>query len=360
MNPPTTGSWLARRFDAVTSRQDELEVALLGDALEWSDRGARHRVDRSGIRQSDRTADGEARFILVEPAGTILTLPREAVPALTASGLLRSAPAATLGALRGVLITGGAIVLIVVGFLLFGLGPLAGVLARMVPADTERALGRATFTQFASGQATTDSLAASGLRKAAMAVAPAGLELQEVALLEDSTIVNAFALPGGYVVVYRGILNRMDDEAELLGVLAHELGHVEARHGVKRIARSAALSLFLSLAFGDAPGAASVLLRNAAQLVSLEYDRDEEREADDFAVATLRQRGLDVGGLARLFEKLERLEGRVDLPAFLSTHPPTQERIARLRSGVSEGAMPEERQVLTAEEAEALFSRRVH
>lgn len=354
------GRWRARRFDAATSRQDELEVTLVGGSLEWSDHGVARRVGRVDLVQADRTAQGEARLILLDPPGTILTLPKEATPSLLAAGLLRSAPVAALGALRGVLITVGAIVLLIGGFLLFGLGPLAGVIARMVPADTERALGRATFAQFAGGKATTDSLAAASLRRAAMAVAPTGLELQEVALLEDSTIVNAFALPGGYVVVYRGILNQMEDEAELLGVLAHELGHVEARHGVKRIARSAALSLLLSLAFGDANGAASVLLRNAAQLVSLEYDRNEEREADDFAVATLHQRGLDSSGLARLFEKLERLEGRVDLPAFLSTHPPTGERIARLNAGAGDDRSPGVRHVLSDDEASALFSRSSH
>ena len=344
-------------FDAVRSRGQDVEVIVEGRALLVTRDGSVLRLERADLKQADRTAHGEARLVLNHPPGWVLTLPAGAMPALAAAKLMKPRTLGSLDNLRGLLLAGAALLALVLAFFLFAVGPLSGAVATLIPLETERKLGQTVFEQYSSRSSKSkDAVANGALQKAVAAVLPEELTRLpiEVALIEDSTTVNAFALPGGYVVVYRGILNRMEGENELLGVLAHELGHVARRHGVKRIARTAALSILTSLLFGDTGALGSILIRNGAQLTSLDYDRREEREADDFAVERMSARGLDPRGLARLFERLEKDQRGPSLPAFLSTHPPTAERIARLERAPATQAPSSER-VLSDTEAAALF-----
>ncbi len=148
----------------------------------------------------------------------------------------------------------------------------------------------------------------------------------------DTPVINAFAAPGGYVYVTRGLLVLMNSEAELAAVLGHELGHVNARHGARRMSRmilvSAGLALgsVLSETFAEVAGYAGL----GAQLIFLKYSRDDERQADALGVDYARAAGYDPGEMVRFFHALEELgdlSGKNTLPGFLSTHPLTKERI---------------------------------
>jgi predicted Zn-dependent protease len=141
--------------------------------------------------------------------------------------------------------------------------------------------------------------------------------------------VNAFALPGGEVFVLTGLLERVgDDDALVRGVLAHELGHAVERHGVRGIARGAAMGMVLMLVIGQMDDLMGQILAGASQLDGLRYSRSMESEADAFGVDLLRRAGHDPDGLARFLESLET----VPVPELLSTHPDSKERAEQIRT----------------------------
>lgn len=149
----------------------------------------------------------------------------------------------------------------------------------------------------------------------------------------DSPVVNAFAVPGGYIYVTRGILALMSSEAELAVVLGHELGHVNARHSINRMSEQMlfqvglAVGSALNKTFADLAGIAGM----GVQLLFLKYSRDDERQADQLGVEYSRKGEYNPGEMVGFFQSLERMGdlsgGRQSLPGFLSTHPLTSERI---------------------------------
>lgn len=153
--------------------------------------------------------------------------------------------------------------------------------------------------------------------------------------------VNAFALPGGHIVVFTGILDRMNSSDELAALLAHEATHVEERHSTRMMARSMAGYLFLSLLIGDVNAVVAVVAENANALRNLGYGRGLEREADGVGQQHLWENGVDPHAMVKLLELLQR-EAK-DMPeqlAFLSSHPLTAERIAAARAKAKELGTP--------------------
>ncbi len=157
----------------------------------------------------------------------------------------------------------------------------------------------------------------------------------------DSPVVNAFAVPGGYIYVTRGIMAMMNSEAELAVVLGHELGHVSARHSMRRLSNvmlaqiGLAAGSAISKTFADFAGLASVGL----QLLFLQYSRDDEREADQLGVEYSRAGLYNPAKMIDFFGSLEKmgdLSGGHSLPGFLSTHPLTSERIENTREMIQE------------------------
>lgn len=145
--------------------------------------------------------------------------------------------------------------------------------------------------------------------------------------------VNAFALPGGKIVVLTGLLDEADDAAQVAGVLAHEIQHVLLRHGLKSMMQSLKWSLALSVLVGDAAGIEEVLLVSAGDFAKLSHGRDAEREADREGMRLLHRTGLDPDGVGRFFEKMEKATGTQMLEAlsFLTTHPGHGERFENAR-----------------------------
>jgi len=164
----------------------------------------------------------------------------------------------------------------------------------------------------------------------------------------DTPVANAFALPGGYIYVTRGILIMMNSEAELAAVLAHELGHVNARHGVHRLSNLLLVDFGLTLGsalsdtFAQISGVASI----GIQLLFLKYSRDDEREADALGVEYSRKSDYNPSEMVSFFSSLKKLgdlsEG-YSLPGFLSTHPLTSERIQNVQAILIES----DRQLMT-------------
>ncbi len=157
----------------------------------------------------------------------------------------------------------------------------------------------------------------------------------------DSPVVNAFALPGGYVYVTRGLLAHLNSEAQLAVVLGHEIGHVAARHASQRAfeLQLGQLALLGGAVLGQEvlglPGDDVLQLGSlVAQLLFLKYSRDDERESDRLGVEYAVRAGYDAAEAAAFFHSLKRLseQSGARLPSFLSTHPDPGEREQTIRA----------------------------
>lgn len=143
----------------------------------------------------------------------------------------------------------------------------------------------------------------------------------------DSDVVNAMALPGGRVFVYRGLIRILDGPDELAAVVAHEIAHVTERHGLERIAGKLGSFVLLRVWFGDAGAVLESLGGVAGELVELDWSREDEHEADRIAVETCAKAGIDPLALERAFEAMESAaKGQPEIPKWFGTHPPTAER----------------------------------
>ena len=145
---------------------------------------------------------------------------------------------------------------------------------------------------------------------------------------------NAFALPGGTVVVLDEIVNLSSDDDEILAVLAHEMGHVAERHALRQMLQASVVGLAMTWYVGDI---STLLAAAPTTLLETRYSRDFERRADAFGARMLKLNGISPGRLADILEKLEHAHARKgEAPGgsamdYLSTHPNTAERIRTLR-----------------------------
>lgn len=142
----------------------------------------------------------------------------------------------------------------------------------------------------------------------------------------DSNVENAFALPDGTIVVYTGILDLMDNYEELVGLIGHEVAHVNQRHSMKMLCRNLSGYLFISTVLGDANGIMAVVGENVNTLQSLSFSREFEHEADVEGLKIVLKNRVNPNGMEKLFKKLQ-LENKIEIPEFLSSHPITKDRI---------------------------------
>lgn len=149
----------------------------------------------------------------------------------------------------------------------------------------------------------------------------------------DSPVVNAFALPGGYIYITRGILQHMNNEAELAGVLGHEIGHVTARHSVTQISQGQLLNLGLGLGsvFSSTFRQVGGLAQMGMEVLMLKYSRDHERESDHLGLQYMAQCGYDPEQMSEFFQVFAgmREESGESIPNWLSSHPSPPDRIQR-------------------------------
>jgi predicted Zn-dependent protease len=150
----------------------------------------------------------------------------------------------------------------------------------------------------------------------------------------DDPTPNAFALPGGFIFLTRGMMDLMDSEAEMAAVLGHEIGHVTARHSVTQMSRAQLAQIGLgvgSIFFPQAAQTFGGLAQTGMQLIFLSHGRDAERQSDELGFRYALREGYDVREMDDIFATLLRIgeqAGRSSVPAWLSTHPAEPERIA--------------------------------
>jgi predicted Zn-dependent protease len=162
----------------------------------------------------------------------------------------------------------------------------------------------------------------------------------------DVPAVNAFALPGGYIYITRGILPFLGDEAQLAGVLGHEVGHVTARHASQQYSRAtgAGLGLLLGSIFVPAARPFGQLAEQSLGVMFLKYGREDELQADALGVRYASRSGWDPGGIPAMLTTLGRIEEASDnkgVPNWLSTHPAASDRVEKVQAAVRAATVAE-------------------
>jgi peptidase M48-like protein len=180
----------------------------------------------------------------------------------------------------------------------------------------------------------------------------------------DSDVVNAFALPGGFFYVHSGLILRADSEAELAGVMAHEIAHVAARHGTKNatkgeLAQMATIPLILLGPGGWAGYGLYEGLNFAIPMSFLKFSRDAEYEADYLGLQYMYAAGYDPNSFVTFFEKVEAEEKRQPgtVPKFFSTHPPTPERVVAIQKEIGNVLPAREQYIVTTSEFDSVKTR---
>jgi predicted Zn-dependent protease len=337
-------------YDGLIAKRRAAEVSLHPDGLAIF--GADGRLIATWPYQAIRRIEGST----AEPRLEI------ADPAFAGELAARAPLTLTKGASerrerRSVVFWALAAVVSLLGLAFYGLPAIASRLVPLVPASAEIRLGAAMDpeirTTIGGPKGIRTCIAPDG--RAALAdlsgrfEAAAGLHVPLRVVVLDHPLVNAFALPGGYVYLFRGLIQKARSPDELAGVLAHEIGHVKLRHGLRSVIQAGGLGLLLGTVFGDFAGGTAVILASRSLMQSA-FSRDAEREADHSAVDLMLKAGGDPLGLARFFDNA----GVADPAGFawIASHPANAEREKAIRDAV--GQARQNRPALTPEQWTAL------
>jgi Zn-dependent protease with chaperone function len=329
----------ARYYDGRTTQQREVSLTAAGATLS---------VEGDGVRRSARREELE----IAEPLGSAPRRIRFADGAycesrdaaglealLQALGHRDSWVARTQRSWRAALASLALVAALLVAGYLYGLPWAADRVAERLPADVDRALSQRTLDALEQGLLQASTLPAerrTALAQgfAALARPPRTTAAIDLRFASSRLGPNAFALPDGTVVLLDELVALCDHDEQVYGVLAHELGHVHHRHGMRMLLQGSAAGLFAAWWLGDLSG---VLAAAPAALLQTRYSRGFEAEADRYAAALLKANGITPARLAEALEKLAAAHGRAagedaGWADFLSSHPAPRERLEALRA----------------------------
>ncbi len=206
------------------------------------------------------------------------------------------------------------------------------MVADMIPYEWEKKIGSFAFENYQSGKSVINNSKVN----AAMDVIVKRIDefddsqINYEVIVIDADMVNAFAFPGGYVVVTSGLISSSENPEEVAAVLSHELTHVLERHGMRKLVRQAGLGILIGIVFGDV-SALSQLMELGSQLDSLSFDRSQEQHADEGGIRIMQAAGISPQHLVSFFNKIKELDSVTgDIPEIFRTHPLTDERIKRV------------------------------
>jgi len=223
-------------------------------------------------------------------------------------------------------------------------GPIAHSIAKKLPPEIEEQIGQSAYSQISmeakliSAPEIQDQL--HQLVAPLLQVLPNDRYEFKFHIFENPDL-NAFAMPGGYVVINSGLLMEVSKPEQVLGVLAHEIAHVTEQHSVRNLMETAGLLLIVQTFFGDMSGLAGILTDGGAQLLQKSFSREFEEDADRVGLEFLSKANINPEGLIELLqllmdEQYKTIYGKaMNKMAWLSTHPTTENRIQDLRKKIT-------------------------
>lgn len=329
-------------FDGRSSRRHRVALSLQGGTLTLRDADFERRVALSAVTIPRKLGD-TPRLILFADGGRCEIADHRQFAALLPDAdqsLLADLESSWLHAGTALLIT----LAIAATLYIWGLPFAAEQAAIRVPDAILAKMDEQFFDNFAGQALFKPSTLAPERRQTllekiqALRLPPQGIEPRRIEFRSSPAIgANAFALPGGSMVILDELVNLTDDDAEILAVVAHEIGHVSERHALRQLFQASAVGAVMAWYIGDT---SNLLAAAPSALLETRYSRNFEQQADQFAARTLHANGIAVSKLADILEKLERSHrqqpGTSDknspIPDYLSTHPNTEQRIKDLRN----------------------------
>lgn len=248
----------------------------------------------------------------------------------------------------GLLLGGAATLALMTALIWWSLDGLSAMAARRIPLAWEDKLGSSVMAQYRLGHEVLNEKEANALLKPLISPLGHALPDKKYTLrfyVVNDPAINAFALPGGYMVINSGLILRAERAEELQGVLSHEISHVTEQHGLRAVVRSTGVYLIAQTLLGDASGLVAVLANAGPLLLNQKYSRDFERDADSKGYELLKRARVDPRGMADFFqtvlaeqkkqmEKIKDDKARKAMEAaqdFIGSHPETAERIETLQ-----------------------------
>ena len=329
-----------RFHDGLSSRPSTVEIAWNDGGLCFTPDGGAARLWPQGglkvVREGDQArlshpSEPDARLVMAEADWIALG---GAAAAVEKRGRVKE---------TRLVIGLAAVGLSVTAFVFWGVPIFAGPLARATPIQMEKDMGRSFDAQMGAmfhrcegeaGQGVLDEL---GTRLSMQSDTPFDVRVRAV----QAPFVNAFALPGGSVLVTDDLIREAETPDELAAVVAHEVAHIEKRHVMQAVWRSLGVGLLLDAVVGGGTGAGQQAVLLAGQATDLRYGREAELEADQRGQALLVAAGMSSQGMAPFFERMHGAGGDKRLASaaeFVSTHPDSARRAQRARQDAKPGA----------------------
>jgi Zn-dependent protease with chaperone function len=300
-----------------------------------------HELPVKGIRWPERTARG-ARIIELPDGGQLHADDARAYDAWAAAHLPKpeSWVVRAQQSWRGVMVSFVALLAVLAGLYHWGLPVVASGIASLVPTSVDEALGRQALRQI-DGQwmqpsklpADTQQRIRARFATAMQRAYPAGVPTYQLEFRKSNIGPNAFALPGGTMVLTDELVNLVKDDEVVMGVMGHEMGHVTERHGLRQLVQLAVLQGALGIAFGDY---GSFITIAPLILGSMAYSREAEREADAQSIRFMQANAISPLVMVRFFQAMQAEQQKknkgdsLDI-SIISSHPGDEERMAAFR-----------------------------
>jgi len=316
-------------FDGKTSRRHAVELTVAAGVASISGE-AQRQAPLSELRVSERASRAARKVTFADGAYLEIVDVGAFDELLASTGYQDPLVVRMQQSWRTTLYATVALVLILALGYRYLLPAAAGLIANALPESVERRIGSGTLafldqrifaptTLPVAQQESIDS------RFRALQPPHQGAPDYRIIFRKSKIGPNAFALPSGEIVLTDELVRLLDDDDALMGVLAHELGHLHQRHLMRRLIQGSAIAATATLLFGDV---SALIASIPPVMLDLKYSRDIELEADDYAIAMFKANGISLNKLARTFEKLDSQPG--EFSPYLSTHPPSKERIERI------------------------------